>query len=190
MPPKGSKMPESAKKRISESLKDYFKINSPKKHTEAAKAKISKANSGKVRSTETKENLSRIMKERLKDPANHPQWKGGRSLHGKGYIKIRLPEHPRANKHGYVLEHIAVWEKINGIPVPEGMSIHHLNGIKDDNRPENLQAMDKANHIHRGKIYYDRIRELEAENRQLKTIIEKAGLNWPEQIQEFPGVSL
>lgn len=36
-----------------------------------------------------------------------------------------------------------------------------LNGIKEDNRPENLVAMKAGEHIHQVKPYQKRIKELE-----------------------------
>jgi hypothetical protein len=76
--------------------------------------------------------------------------------------------HPRANRDGYVREHILVWEKANGKPVPKGRYVHHLNGIKDDNRPENLIAVDQRSHHTRMEPYKERIKELEQEITRLK----------------------
>ena len=53
-----------------------------------------------------------------------------------------MPAHHRAATHGYVMEHIVVWEHTHGQQVPEGYVIHHLNGVKDDNRPENLEVFE------------------------------------------------
>lgn len=70
---------------------------------------------------------------------NH-YWKGGRTKHNKGYVFIRVPEHPRAkHNNGYVFEHILVMEKKMGRYLTEGENVHHLNGVKDDNREENLE---------------------------------------------------
>lgn len=53
---------------------------------------------------------------------------------------IRFPEHPRAkSNNGYVFEHILVMEDQLGRYLEPEENVHHLNGIKDDNRPENLE---------------------------------------------------
>lgn len=71
---------------------------------------------------------------------NNPDWKGGRYIEpGKGYVMIRNPEHPRARKNGYVLEHILVMESVLGRSLEPSERVHHKNHIQDDNRPENLQ---------------------------------------------------
>lgn len=77
---------------------------------------------------------------------NAPAWKGGRILHAAGYVLIYRPEHPRATPNGYVREHILVMEEVVGGPLPEGVEVHHINGIKDDNRVENLRIFTKAEH--------------------------------------------
>ena len=67
-------------------------------------------------------------------------------MHSEGYVLIYLPEHPRAH-NGYVYQHIVEWEKANGQPLPEGWTVHHRNEIKTDNRPENLEAMSRPDHV-------------------------------------------
>jgi HNH endonuclease len=58
-----------------------------------------------------------------------------------GYARIRMPEHSRADKAGMVLEHIPIFEASLGRQVDWqfGETVHHKNGVKDDNRPENLE---------------------------------------------------
>lgn len=66
-------------------------------------------------------------------------WRGGRTRHKRGYIMVWAPEHPRSGNGSYVFEHILVMEEMLGRPLLPGENVHHLNGIKDDNRPENLE---------------------------------------------------
>lgn len=92
---------------------------------------------------------------------NHPSnWRGGRYSHS-GYTLIIDPKCSRVGKDGYCREHISVWEKVHNQPLPRNQIIHHLNGIKSDNRPENLIAMKQGEHINQTMPYKKRIRELE-----------------------------
>lgn len=69
--------------------------------------------------------------------ARNPNWRGGRSIHSGGYVKLKMPEHPFADGNGYVLEHIVVAEKSFGRFLPRGAVVHHRNDVGSDNRPDN-----------------------------------------------------
>jgi HNH endonuclease len=66
-------------------------------------------------------------------------WKGGRTRHKAGYVMVRAPGHPRATSGQYVFEHILVAEDLLGRHLHDGETVHHRNGVRDDNRPENLE---------------------------------------------------
>lgn len=68
----------------------------------------------------------------------HPNWKGGRSM-SHGYVLVKVRKSTRAGDGGYKLEHRFVMEKILGRPLLQTEQVHHKNGIKTDNRPENLE---------------------------------------------------
>src|SRR5208337_2882111 len=58
----------------------------------------------------------------------------------KGYKKILMPSHPRADQHGYVFEHIIILETKLGRPLFPGEVSHHKDGIKLNNVPKNLDT--------------------------------------------------
>jgi len=106
----------------------------------------------------------------------NPQWKGGRKTTEDGYVYLLMPNHPRANKSRYVLEHLLVWEQVHNKPLPKDWVIHHLNGIKSDNRPENLIAMKRGEHTQQSVPFKKRIRELEAKIKLLERALDNQQL--------------
>jgi hypothetical protein len=68
-----------------------------------------------------------------------PRWGGGKITDELGYTKVRVGKK-------YVREHTLCALKLIS-HIPKGYVIHHINGIKNDNRIENLQLISRGEHM-------------------------------------------
>lgn len=74
---------------------------------------------------------------------DNPHFKEGRYVNQSGYILVLVPG---PGKSRYILEHRLVVEAHLGRKLKDGEVIHHINGIKTDNRLSNLQIMTNSEH--------------------------------------------
>lgn len=71
-----------------------------------------------------------------------------KKLVSKGdYIYTVVPEHPNANKHGYVLLHRIIMENHLGRILDNDEVVHHIDGNKRHNTIENLKLMTAKEHV-------------------------------------------
>lgn len=98
-------------------------------------------------------------------------WKRG-ITRANGYVYRRVKRGSGGAGQAYKAEHHIVCEQTYGEPLPKGWVVHHLNGIRDDNRPENLERMPRHYHHTQPREalrpYEERIRKLEEQIRELQ----------------------
>ncbi len=64
-----------------------------------------------------------------------------------GYVYVWEPEHPAATrKKGWIAEHRLVAERLLNRTLTAEDEVHHINRIRHDNRPENLDVLDGVTH--------------------------------------------
>lgn len=127
-----------------------FGITARQEFTPEHKQKLSNSlkgrpayNKGKPMSAEQKEKIRNARKGKYRNPTIYG---GHKKRRADGYIAIYCPDHIKANKSGFIMEHILVMEQFIGRHLKDGEVVHHKNKIRDDNRIENLQLMTFKEH--------------------------------------------
>lgn len=73
--------------------------------------------------------------------ASNSNWRGGRTITHDGYVAVYVgSSHHLARQNGYAVLHRVVAEKKLGRRLKPDEVVHHVNGDKQDNRPENLEV--------------------------------------------------
>lgn len=147
---KGKKMSKEFCQKLSEAHKDQIPWCKGKHISEETKEKLRKINLGRKQSAETKQKMSEAHKGRISGmlgkhhslesrkkiskafkKEKHPNWKGG-IYHYSGRILLYK------SKRKYVRRSRLVAEKCLGRFLTKLEVIHHINQVKNDDRPENL----------------------------------------------------
>lgn|SRR3990167_2011422 len=104
------------------------------------------SNYGKHFSEEHKRKIGEAKKKLYRDPSNNPNWKGGQR-EDNGYIRILNRKHPFCDKSGCIHHSHLVMEQVIGRYLKPEEVVHHINGIRNDDRPENLKLFkNKGEH--------------------------------------------
>lgn len=108
-----------------------------KKHKAESRKKLSSKLKGRKISEEARCKMSEAKK--LKGI-------GHKKIRQDGYVAVYFPDHPKSTKAGYIMEHDLIMECLIGRHLADDEVVHHKNGIRNDNRKENLQLMTKHDH--------------------------------------------
>lgn len=77
-------------------------------------------------------------------------WKGGKGINDRNYRLVRIypnnPYYSMADPRGHIKEHRLIMAKHLGRCLMDNEVVHHLNGVKTDNRIENLRLDTRSQH--------------------------------------------
>lgn len=105
--------------------------------------KFSNAARGRKHSEATKKKLRDVV------GPDHPLWRSGLTLGSGGYLQFTAS--PANGAHAGKFLHQIVCEWKEGRKLPDGYHVHHIDGDKLNNSPDNLVSMSAREH---GQLHY------------------------------------
>lgn len=121
---KGQKASEETRRKMSEAAK-----NRSAEH----RRKLSEALKGRTPSPQCMEASLKLVTGKFGEEAR--RWNGGRRVSSHGYVGVL-----KEGAGSYVYEHRKVMEQVLGRPLRRGEVVHHIDGDKTNNAPENLEV--------------------------------------------------
>jgi hypothetical protein len=110
----------------------------------------------------------------------------GKVLTKSGYLEVFEPKHPLAKKNGYVLEHRMIAFDL-GMLTNLTNEVHHKNGIKSDNKADNLEVLPKTKHT--SITWKGKKRGAWTDERKIaKSLQMKGNQNWRGNIYDHPAL--
>ncbi len=97
---------------------------------------------------------------------------------GDGYRWIYTMHNDSGRKPGWISEHILIAEWMAGRRLNDSEAVHHLNFIKNDNRPENLIIMENNDHL---RYHQKHLNEQKKQNPELYLSLKKRHSEWMKQ---------
>ncbi len=141
--------------RTEEHIRKWLDSRKEYRHSQETKKKISEANKGRIFTEEHKKKISEnhANMKGINNPNygkklygdNNPHWKGGKWYNGVGYIMVKV----RGRKPERIFEHRIIMEESLGRYLEPAEVVHHINGIRDDNRIENLMLFTNNTEHHK-----------------------------------------
>lgn len=144
---------------------------------------------GKTHTPETRKKIAASKQLNPMTGERAANWKGGR-YQSRGYVYVKLTSIPEAEQQSfasmataskggsdistqYIPEHRLVMARAMGRALTSDEHVHHINGIKWDNRPENLEVTSNSAHRQKHSEIEAELYRLRAENEALRAALSK-----------------
>ncbi len=159
---KNKKLPESMKRKISNTLKGRKLSEDHRKNISRSLKGRKITWSNKITQTKKKNGTNKCYNTgRTHFKKGRKAWNKGKRMQkigrkrlSAGYREIYLPKHHLASKLGYVAEHRLIMERYIKRPLKSEEVVHHINGKRADNRINNLMLFKNQSEHQKFRHYH------------------------------------